>query len=102
MLLFKAQKKRYASINIPEFEVSNIKEMVKQAISEFRKQLRGCDDAFKQLLKSLDTFTDNFDQYYEQFQLNNKEPSILFVNFIDDVSKQYQNTDTQKSRVILN
>ena len=37
MLLFKAQKRRYASINIPEFEVSSIKEMVKQAISEFRK-----------------------------------------------------------------
>ena len=29
MMLFKAQKKRYASINIPEFEVSSIKEMVK-------------------------------------------------------------------------
>ena len=41
--------------------------MVKQAISEFKKQLRGCDEAFKQLLKSLDTFTDNFDQYYESF-----------------------------------
>ncbi len=54
------------------------------------------------MLKSLDTFTDNFDEYYEQFQLNGKEPSVLFVNFIDDVSKQYQNTDTQKSRVILN
>ncbi len=67
LMLFKAQKKRYASINIPEFEVSSIKEMVKQAISEFKKQLRGCDEAFKQLLKSLDTFTDNFDNYYEQF-----------------------------------
>ncbi len=46
-MLFKAQKKRYASINIPEFEVSTIKEMVKQAIAEFKKQLRGCDEAFK-------------------------------------------------------
>ena len=87
MLVFGAQKKRYKSLNIPEFEVSSIKEMVKQAIAEFKKQLRGCDEAFKQLLKSLDTFTDNFEQYYEQFQLNGKEPSILFVNFIDDVAK---------------
>ncbi len=47
LMLFKAQKKRYASINIPEFEVSSIKEMVKQAISEFKKQLRGCDEAFR-------------------------------------------------------
>ena len=61
MLIFAAQKKRYKSLNIPEFEVDNIKEMVKQAIAEFKKQLRGCDEAFKQLLKSLDTFTDNFD-----------------------------------------
>ena len=101
MLVFSAQKKRYQSLNIPEFEVSSIKEMVKQAIAEFKKQLRGCDEAFKQLLKSLDTFTDNFDQYYEQFQLNGKEPSILFVNFIDDVAKQYQDSDQQSSKVIL-
>ena len=47
LMLFKAQKKRYATINIPEFEVSSIKEMVKQAISEFKKQLRGCDEAFR-------------------------------------------------------
>ena len=37
MLVFSAQKKRYKSLNIPEFEISNIKEMVKQAISEFKK-----------------------------------------------------------------
>ncbi len=47
MLVFSAQKKRYQSLNIPEFEVSSIKEMVKQAIAEFKKQLRGCDEAFK-------------------------------------------------------
>jgi len=29
MLIFAAQKKRYKSLNIPEFEISNIKEMVK-------------------------------------------------------------------------
>ena len=47
MLIFGAQKKRYKSLNIPEFEVGTIKEMVKQAIAEFKKQLRGCDEAFK-------------------------------------------------------
>ena len=29
MLIFGAQKKRYKSLNIPEFEVGTIKEMVK-------------------------------------------------------------------------
>ena len=29
MLIFAAQKKRYKTLNIPEFEISNIKEMVK-------------------------------------------------------------------------
>lgn len=47
MLIFTAQKKRYKTLNIPEFEIGNIKEMVKQAISEFKKQLRGCDEAFR-------------------------------------------------------
>ncbi len=47
LMLFRGQRKRYQSLNIPEFEISSIKEMVKQAISEFKKQLRGCDEAFK-------------------------------------------------------
>jgi len=29
MLIFTAQKKRYKTLNIPEFEIGNIKEMVK-------------------------------------------------------------------------
>lgn len=37
MLIFGAQKKRYKTLNIPEFEVSTIKAMVKQAIAEFKK-----------------------------------------------------------------
>jgi hypothetical protein len=37
MLIFSAQKKRYKSLNIPEFEIGNVKEMVKQAIAEFKK-----------------------------------------------------------------
>lgn len=65
LLLFRAQKSRYQSIIIPEFEVSQIKEMVNQALQEFKKTTKNCDGAFKQLLSSLDTFTDNFDSYYE-------------------------------------
>ena len=37
LLIFSAQKKRYKSLNIPEFEINNVKEMVKQAIAEYKK-----------------------------------------------------------------
>ena len=86
-ILFNEINPNYKILKIPEFDVSQLREVIQKAIEEFKKNVPGCDDAFSKLLKSLDTFSGNFGQYYEQFQLNGKEPSILFVNFIDDVAK---------------
>ena len=41
--------------------------MVRVAINEFKKNVKGCESAFSKLEKSLDTFTDNFGDYYETF-----------------------------------
>ena len=41
--------------------------------------------AFNKLLNSLDTFSDNFDKYYENFTLESKDPGVLFMDFIGDV-----------------
>lgn len=59
--------------------------MIETAIREFKKNVPRCDLAFSKLLSSLDVFVDNFDKYYENFNSEGREPSILFVNFIDDV-----------------
>jgi hypothetical protein len=57
----------YSTLKMPEFDVSKIRELIEQAIREFSKSLPGCDLAFRKLLQSLDTFTNNFDSYYENF-----------------------------------
>lgn len=88
-ILFKESSKYYELLKIPEFDVSQLKDVIKAAITEFKKQLPNCDLAFGKLLQSLDTFTDNFNGYYEDFCVTGKNPTSLFVNFIDDVQKQY-------------
>lgn len=100
-ILFNEIKPYYKTLKIPEFDVGQLKEVIQKAIEEFKKSLPGCDDAFSKLLKSLDTFSGNFDQYYEQFQLTNREPASFFMNFIEDVQQQYQHGDTEEYRTLI-
>ena len=78
---------------IPEMDVLQMKELIETAIREFKKQMHGCDLAFQKLLKSLDTFVQNFDRYYEKFLVEGKDPMMFFFEFIEDVKKQYEDTD---------
>ncbi len=91
----------YKVLKTPEFDVGKIRELIEQAIREFSKSLPGCSLAFKKLLQSLDTFTNNFDSYYENFNSQSKEPLVLLTGFIQDVEKQYENADTQECRKLL-
>ncbi len=64
-ILFNEIKPYYEILKIPEFDVSQLREVIQKAIEEFKKTVPGCDEAFSKLLKSLDTFSGNFGQYYE-------------------------------------
>ena len=91
----------YKVLRTPEFDVSKIRDLIEQAISEFSRSLPGCDLAFRKLLQSLDTFTNNFDNYYETFNSQSKEPLVLLTGFIQDVEKQYEGVDNQECRKLL-
>ena len=77
----------YKALKTPEFDVGQVREMVEQAIREFKRSVPGCDLAFGKLLQSLDMFTDKFDNFYEDFNANGKHPETLLVGFIDQVSE---------------
>ena len=94
-------KPYYEILKIPEFDVSQLRDVIQKAIEEFKKTLPGCEEAFSKLLKSLDTFSGNFGQYYEQFQLTNREPASFFMNFIDDVQAQYKQGNTEEYRTLI-
>lgn len=40
----------YKTLKIPEFDVSRVREMVEQAIREFKRSVPGCNLAFDKLL----------------------------------------------------
>jgi len=46
-------------------------------------------------------FVDNFDNYYETFNSNGKEPLVLLTGFIDDVQQQYKDADNAECRKLL-
>ncbi len=59
-ILFNEMKPYYKILKIPEFDVSQLREVIQTAIEEFKKTLPECNEAFTKLLKSLDTFSGNF------------------------------------------
>ena len=81
--------------------MSQLRELIQGAIKEFSKSLPDCGLAFKKLLQSLDTFTGNFDNYYQNFNVNGKEPVSLLLDFIQDVEAQYKDVDNSECRTLL-
>lgn len=49
----------------------------------------------------MDTFVGNFGNYYENFQVQGREPTTFFFDFLDDVHKQYENADTTEYRTLI-
>jgi hypothetical protein len=72
-------------MKIPEFDIADLKSVIRNAIQDFKKTLPGCDLAFSKLLQSLDTFSDNFGNYFEEFQINDRQPLVLINSFIEDI-----------------
>ena len=100
-ILFKESKKYYELLKIPEFDVHQIKDVIALALVEFKKNLPECNLAFDKLVQSLDTFVENFGGYYENFQLEGRNPGSLLFGFIDDVQKQYTGSDNKEYRTLL-
>lgn len=71
-----------ADIDIKEF--SNILIM---CISQAKKQIPRCDDAFRRIENAVELLSDNFNGYYKDF-VQSENPGIIFENFIVDVSKE--------------
>ncbi len=49
-VLFRDNTKLFDIMRIPEFDIGELKNVIKQAITEFKKTLPGCNLAFKKLL----------------------------------------------------
>jgi hypothetical protein len=78
----------YKLISSPDIDIASFSKIIVEAIQKIKKvpELHRCGDAFKKLEESIDLLEGNFGGYYKDM-LQSQNPTMLIVNFIEDVSK---------------
>ena len=76
----------YKLITTPDVDIDKISEVIINAINSAETAIPGCAKAFKMISKSFDMLKTNMTDYYKDF-ISTKDPTIIFQNFILDVSK---------------
>lgn len=75
-----------------DVNISNFSEILVSCITEAKKLIPNCNDAFKRIENAVGLLETNFNDYYKDF-IKTENPSIIFLNFIGDVSNEQKKTD---------
>jgi len=75
-----------------DVDIKQFSKIIIRCIAEAKKQIPRCDMAFRKIEQAIDLLEDNFDGYYKDF-IKTENPSIIFQNFIQDVSNDQKKTN---------
>lgn len=76
----------YEAVSAPDIDVKEFVKVIMSSISEIKKQIPRCEQAFQKIIDSVGLLQNNFDGYYKDFVASNN-PTIIMENFVIDVSK---------------
>ena len=75
----------YEIISTPCVEIDSLIDTIMEQFKHFRKEIRGCDEAFKLIENSTDMFKKNFKKYYLQFRQSKNQTNIILESYLADV-----------------
>jgi hypothetical protein len=84
--LYEISYEMYEALSSPDIDVEDFVQVVRSSLSEVRKQIPRCDEAFNKILESVDLLKQNFGGYYKDFVASDNS-GIIMENFVLDVSK---------------
>jgi hypothetical protein len=76
----------YEAVSSPDVDVNEFVDIIMSSISEVKKHIPRCDQAFQKIIDSVDLLKGNFGDYYKDFTASGN-PTIIMENFVLDVSK---------------
>lgn len=93
----------YKVLSEPDIDVEKFAEAVLASLSEVRRHIPNCGDAFKKLEESVSLLKSNFGAYYQDF-VSTQNQTIIMENFVLDVSKNTKASPTvlRQFREIIN
>jgi hypothetical protein len=78
----------------PDINIEEMSEKIIEFITKAQKDIPRCDLAFNAIKNSIDLLKMNFNGYYKDF-VQNGSPVIIIENFLLDVTKTHNSTDTK-------
>lgn len=84
--LYAISHEMYETLSSPDIDVEDFVQVVRTSLSDVRKHVPRCDEAFKKILESVDLLKDNFGGYYKDFVASDNS-GIIMENFVLDVSR---------------
>ena len=73
----------------PDIDTHKFAQMMTSALSELRKYVPRCNEAFSAIANSVELFVENMPTYYKDLKQSNGNKSLIFENFVFDVSKKF-------------
>lgn len=90
--MYKTTKELCELLMKPDVDISKFSELLIECISQAKKLIPNCNDAFRRIEKAVGLLQENFDGYYKDF-IKTEDPSIIFLDFIGDVANAQKNAD---------
>lgn len=87
----------YEVISAPEVDVDDFVNVIISNISEVKKHIPRCDEAFQKIVDSVDLLKGNFNGYYKDYTASGN-PTVIMENFVLDVSKNTKSSPTVTSQ----
>ena len=81
----------YKIVSTPDIDVKKFTETITGSILTLKRRIRGCDDAFNEIARSVNLFEDNFSNYYRDFVgTEQSNPSVMIDNFVRDIINKHE------------
>ncbi len=75
-----------------DVDIGNFSEILVSCITEAKKLIPNCNEAFRRIESAVGLLENNFDGYYKDF-VKTENPSIIILNFVSDVSNDQKKSD---------
>lgn len=87
----------YDAYRLPEVDVDKFSHIIVESVGLVKKQLPGCDDAFRRITDSVDLLKLRFGDYHND-AVASGNPGIIMENFVLDVAKGQTNASPALTR----
>ncbi len=95
--LYRISHDVYDAYRLPEVDVDKFSHIIVDSVGLVKKQLPGCEEAFRRITDSVDLLKGRFNDYNTE-AVASGNPGVIMENFVLDVAKEQTNASSSLTR----